>query len=450
MRLSRRLTGIQAFYTLTAGQFVSTIGSGMTRFGLGIWVLKETGDTTAYTLLLFFAVFPIGLGSFVSGPFIDRLDRRRVMLIANMVASFSTLVIAILYFSQVLQVWHLYLALFVNGIANAFILPALDSSVPLLVTKDQLGRASGLTQLVQSLETILSPSLAGFVIGFLNIGAIFIIDFVTFSASIIALFVIDIPKPKIQSVTERTNLIQDFVLGLQYIRQQPAFIYLLGLFSITMFLLPGVAYSLVTPMVLNFASEQAVGLITSAFGVGSLVGGILLGVWGGPRQRVLGILIAMSMASFATIVIAWRENVFLIAVGFFITGISFVFIMGLNRVIWQTKAKTEMLGRVFALQIALGVISQSAGILLTGPLAQTVFEPLMKADGALASTFGGLLGLGDGRGMAVMFILVGLTQLMIVVFSLLVPSIRNLEHRIPDKSMDLNTQHSELASLKVD
>lgn len=120
----------------------------------------------------------------------------------------------------------------------------------------------------------------------------------------------------------------------------------------------------------------------------------MLGIWGGPQRRNMGILSAMRIMSLAAIGIAWRENTFLISLSFFVTGISFVFIMGLNRVIWQTKAKTEMLGRVFSLQIALGVISQSAGILLTGPLAENVFEPLMMPDGALANTFGTLLGVG--------------------------------------------------------
>ena len=83
----------------------------------------------AYSTLLFFAVLPLGLGSLVAGPIVDRLDRKRIMIVANIVASLSTLVIATLYFTDNLAQWHLYFALFVNGVANSFVVPALNSSV---------------------------------------------------------------------------------------------------------------------------------------------------------------------------------------------------------------------------------------------------------------------------------------------------------------------------------
>ena len=86
-----RFTGKLAFWSISSGQLVSSVGSGMTRFGLSLWVLTETGDVAAYTALLFFAFLPIGLGPLIAGPVVDRLDRRSVMLTANTIASTSTL-----------------------------------------------------------------------------------------------------------------------------------------------------------------------------------------------------------------------------------------------------------------------------------------------------------------------------------------------------------------------
>lgn len=444
---AKSFKGLRAFYALSAGQLVSTVGSGMTRFGLGIWVFTETGDTTAYTLLLFFAIFPIGIGSLFSGPFVDRLNRRKVLIWANIVASFSTLVIALLFFTDQLQLWHLYLALFVNGIANAFILPSLDSVSPLLVPKEQLGRASGFTQLIQSMETIVSPSLAGFIISIFGLGAIFIVDFITFSASIIALFLSDIPQVTSPSNNTKSNALQDFRVGLQYIRQRPALMYLMGLFAITMFLLPGVAYSLVTPMVLTFASETTLGFIISSFGIGSMIGGIALGIWGGPQKRLPGILTAMTVVGLAAILIGWFQNAVIIGIGFFITGFGFVFIMGLSRVIWQTKVDSHMLGRVFALQIAVGVLSQSAGVLLTGPLADHIFEPLLMSGGVLVESLGLWIGTGAGRGMALMFIIVGISELVIVLSSLASPFIRQIEDGLPDPVITLSDPDIRPANL---
>ncbi|MEO0562511.1 MAG: MFS transporter [Chloroflexota bacterium] len=420
----------RAFYAILLGQLVSTVGSGMTRFGLGIWVFAETGDATAYSILLFFAVLPLGLGSLVAGPLVDRLSRKRVMLIANTVASLSTLVIALLFFAGRLDLWHLYVALFVNGVANAFILPALESSVPLMVPKGQLDRAAGFTQLVQALEVILAPAAAGFLVGVVGLGAIFVVDFVTFGASMLALAISAIPDP--QRDDTGSNLWAEFTFGVRYIQQQPPFLYLMGFVTVLMFLLPGIVYALVTPLVLTFSTEQAAGLVVSAFGVGSFLGGIVLTISGGPPRRMNGMLVGVAVAGFGTALVGLRESESLMIVGFIIVGASFVFMIGLNRVIWQTKAAPDVLGRIFALRVALGVGAQSIGILIAGPLAERVFEPLLADGGALAGSVGSLIGVGPGRGMAFMFVLVGLLLIGLALFSAVAPAVRLLEDRVPD------------------
>jgi MFS family permease len=132
-RASARGSNLSAFYALLVGQFISTMGSAMTRFGLSVWVYTETASTAAYTTLTFFAVFPVGIGALIAGPLVDRWDRRRVMIISDAIAGCSTLVVALLFVFDQLALWHLYALLSVNGIARAFSRPALDASVPLLI-----------------------------------------------------------------------------------------------------------------------------------------------------------------------------------------------------------------------------------------------------------------------------------------------------------------------------
>jgi MFS family permease len=426
------LSGMRAFYALVVGQFVSTIGSAITRFGLSVWVFNETGSTTAYTMLIFFSVFPVGVGALIAGPFVDRWNRRRVMMISDAVAGLSTLSVAVLFALNTLELWHLYVALFINGAASAFSRPAFDASVPLLVPQDRLTRASGLSQLTGALETILSSAIAGFVVGLLGLAAVFVIDFLTFGFNILVLLFTAIPQPQREAVGRASGRFwNDFRMGLAYVRQRPPLMYLLGLFSITMFLLPGMAYSLVTPLVLTFASEQSLGLILSGFGVGSLVGSMMMAMWRDHWRRMYGILLSMTVAGLAAILISLQQNTLLIGIGFFLTGISVVFLIGLNRVIWQMKVAPEMLGRLFSLQLALGVVAQSLGVLLSGALADNVFEPLLRGDGALVSTVGALIGTGAGRGMAFMFMLVGILELVLVLLSLFGRAQR-LEDQLPD------------------
>ena len=423
-------TGPRAFAAIIAGQALSTVGSGMTRFALGIWVFATTRDAAAFSTLLFFAVLPLGLGSLFAGPFVDRLNRKNVMIAANALASLSTLAIALLYFADTLALWHLYLALFVNGLANAFILPALESSTPLMLSKAQLGRAAGLTQMVQGFETILSPALAGLLVGTAGLGAIFVVDFVTFGASVLSLILSGVPQPRRR--TERAGLWAEFLFGIQYIRDRSAFIYLLAFVTWTMFILPGIGYALVTPLVMTFASEQAAGFVVSGFGVGSIIGGIIMTAWGGPKRRMHGMLGAMAVAGVATMLVGLRESTWLMASAFIIVGAAFIFMVGLNRVLWQTKAAPEVLGRIFSLRVALGVGAQSVGVLIAGILAERVFEPMMVESGSLAPTVGALIGVGDGRGMGLMFLLIGAAMILTASVSALVPAVRKFEDRVPD------------------
>ncbi len=427
-------SGTQSFYTITLGQFVSLLGSGMTRFGLSIWVLRETGDTTAYSALLFFAVLPVGLGSIFTGTLVDIWNRRVVMLVGRTVASLSTLVAALLFFSEALEIWHLYIVLTVNGVANAFVIPSMEASVPMLVKKENLGRAAGLTQMTTSLELIVSPALAGILLVSSGLGFIFIVDFVTFGVSVLALALSAIPQPASNPDRERTSLLGEFIFGFRYIAERPPFVYLMVLITLTLFLMPGIGYALSTPLALSVADERAAGLIRSSFGAGAMISGILLTAWGGPKRRMNGVLACLAIAGLASMLIGLRESVLLIAMGTFCIGVTFMFMFGMNRVIWQVKAAPQVLGRISSLRMALGSGASSIGVLVAGPLAQHVFEPMMVEGGALAGSLGPIIGVGEGRGMALMYIMEGLVLIGFVIASVMTRRIRLMEDLVPDYS----------------
>ncbi|MCY3544792.1 MAG: MFS transporter [Chloroflexi bacterium] len=440
-----RFSGQRAFYAVTFGQFISLLGSGMTRFGLGIWVLRETGDTTAYSALLFFAVLPVGLGSIFTGTLVDRWNRRVVMLAGNTVASLSTLVAALLFFGGALEIWHLYIVLTVNGIANAFVIPSMEASVPMLVKKENLGRAAGLTQLTTSLELIVSPALAGILLVSSGLGFIFIVDFVTFGACVIALALSAIPQPAPDPApnpgNKRAGLLGEFIFGFRYIAERPPFVYLMTLVTLAFFLMPGIGYALSTPLALSVGDERAAGLIRSSFGAGAMISGILLTAWGGPKRRMYGVLASLAIAGLASILIGARESIPLMAAGTFCIGVTFMFMFGMNRVIWQVKAAPEVLGRISSLRMALGSGASSIGVLVAGPLAQHVFEPMMAEGGALAGSFGPIIGVGDGRGMALIYIIEGLMLITIVAVSALTRRIRLMEDLLPDQTPSANVKN---------
>ncbi|MDE2670113.1 MAG: MFS transporter [Chloroflexota bacterium] len=428
-----RFTAHRAFFALAGGQLVSTLGSGMTRFGLGLWVLDQTGDAAAYTTMLFAAVLPLGIASPLVGPLIDRWNRRWTMIFANAGASAPTLIVALLYFADGLEVWHLYVALVANGVASAFILPALDASTPMLMPKDQLDRAAGITQMLQSFEIIVAPILAVPLYLGLGLGSVFFVDFATFGVAIVALLLSIIPQPVRMLEEAGASLWSEFRFGITYLRDRPPFLYLMFFVTAAMLVMPGIGYALATPLALSFSDETGAAILMTAFGVGSLVSGAFLAAWGGPRRRMNGILGAMILAGIGGVVTGLSESLVITAAGLFVIGVSFVFAIGLNRVIWQVKAAPEVLGRMFSLRVMVGVCAQSLGIVVAGPLAEGVFEPLMEAGGALAGSVGSVIGVGDGRGMGLMYIIAGLALIALSVGSLIVRPIWRLEDALPDQ-----------------
>ncbi|MYB49784.1 MAG: MFS transporter [Dehalococcoidia bacterium] len=433
IHLSPRFAGERAFYALAGGQFVSTIGSGMTRFGLGLWVLDRTGDVTAYTTLLFAAILPLGVASLLVGPLVDRWNRRWTMIIANAGASGPTLFVALLYYTDALTVWHLYIALVVNGIASAFILPALEASTPMLVKPDRLGNASGVTAMLQSVDAILSPILAVPLYLTFGLGVVFAVDFATFAISIVALVLSIVPQPARVLEEAGASIWSEFRFGFRYIVERRPFLYLIFFVTASMLLMPGFGYALATPLALSFSNETGAAVMMTSFGVGSLVSGALLAVWGGPKRRMDGILGAMALAGLGAVVVGLRENLPLTAAGVFIIGFGFVFAIGLNRVIWQAKAAPDVLGRVFSLRVMLGVCAMSLGVLTAGPLAEHVFGPLMAPGGSLADSVGSFIGVGAERGMALIYIISGMSLVGLAVASLMIRPIWRLEDALPDQ-----------------
>jgi MFS family permease len=425
-----RVSGVKAFYVIWIALLLSFTASGITRFGLSVWVFDETRDPQAFSTLLFFATIPVAVGSIFAGPIADRWDRRNVLIVSNISASLPTVAIMGLYFVGQLQLWHLYVALFINGITSAFLLPTLDASIRVLVPSDKLAQASGLSQMVQSLGTIIAPPLAGVLLIEAGLGLIFVLDFVTVIAAALILWVVTIPQsPRVLDL-EAKNVWQDLGFGLRYIKSQAGFVFLIGFLTLVIFA-QSFVYALTGPLVLSFASETALGWVYGAFGVGGLIGAILISVTGGMRPRMYGILLSAMGMGITAILVSLRPEVMWILLGVFGFGMAMSALITLNRTIYQEHAAPEVLGRIFAFRVIVGVSAQALGLLLAGHLAAAVFEPAMLETGSLSPIFGDVLGVGVGRGAALLTLLTGLAIVILTTLCALIPALRRLEDTLP-------------------
>ena len=434
-----RPTGMTAFAVVWIGQVVSLLGTAMTGFALTIWAWQITGEATALALVGFFAFAPIVLMSPVAGALVDRWNRKLAMMISDLAAVLSTIVVLLLFSAGNLQIWHLYLTGAFSGIFQAFQFPAYSAAVTTMVSKEQYGRASGMLSMARFASSIFAPALAAILLGVIGIGGILTIDVVTFLVAISALLLVHIPQPIVteEGLKSRGRLWKESGYGFHYIYERPSLLGLLLIFFAVNLVVP-FAITVLAPMLLaRTGNDVAVlGIVQSAMGLGGLVGGIVLSVWGGPKRRIHGILIGLALAMVGILLIGLGRSPFIWALATFFTLFFVPILQGSSQAIWQAKVAPDVQGRVFAARGMIAQISAPVAMLLAGPLADRVFEPAMMPGGSLAVTFGGLVGTGPGTGMSLMFVIAGALGVLIGLGGYAFRVVRNIEDILPDYKID--------------
>jgi MFS transporter, DHA3 family, macrolide efflux protein len=450
LRLSRP-TGMRAFTIVWIGQLISLLGTGMTQFALNIWAWQITGQATALALGVFFSFAPTILFSPVAGVLIDRWDRKLVMMISDLTALAATTVLLLLYLGGNLQIWHLYATGAFIGIFQAFQWPAYGATISTMLPKEQYARANGMLSLANSISNIGSPILASILIVGIGIGGILIFDIVTFVLAIASLMAVHIPQPAPTKSKERSNIWRESAFGFRYILNRPSLLGLQLLFF-ALNLVTTFAMVLLTPMILARTGndETILGAVQSSLGMGGVIGGVLLSVWGGPKRRVHGIFMGMTLASLGILGMGLgRSTTAWIACAFFMLLVA-PFIDGSNQAIWQAKVEPAVQGRVFATRRMLAQISAPLVMLLAGPLADHVFEPAMREGSRMASILGPLVGVGPGAGMAVMFIIGGALGALVGLSGYLFPVVRDVETIMPDHKVKPEERESEVVGAALE
>ncbi|MFH1104667.1 MAG: MFS transporter [Actinomycetota bacterium] len=425
------VTGVRAFFTVCGGQLVSVIGTSLTGFGLSIWVYLETGSVTKLALVSLALAVPATIISPFAGALVDRWDRRIVMLIADTAAGIGTLVIAILFVTDSLQLWHVYVVVAVGSIGNAFQVPAWMASIPLLVPKAQLGRANGLVQLNDGLSLVIAPILAGVLLAAFDLPGVLFVDLATFVVAVATLAIVRFPRPEGHAETSTGTVRGDAAAGWKWVKDRPGLLGLLWIYAAVNFSLAFINV-LFFPLVLAFASEASAGGVLSAAGIGAVAGSIAVSAWGGPKRRVRGMMIAITVAGIGVILCGVRASVPVIAASAFVLMAVVPVANTASQVLWQLKVPPAVQGRVFAIRRMISSGIAPIAMLASGPLADRVFEPLLAKDGALASTVGAVIGTGPGRGVAFMFVLSGVLTGAIALLGYALPRLRNVETELPD------------------
>jgi DHA3 family macrolide efflux protein-like MFS transporter len=429
--LKQFFTSMRTFTIIWIGQLISTLGSGLTGFALGVWIYEQTGSPTLFAINLFIYFLPRVIGSPLAGVLADRFDRRVVMLASDSLAALATLVIALLYFSAQLQIWHVYMATAIFAIANTLQWPAYSAATTLLVPKEHLGRAGGMTQVGDAISSLVSPGVAGILYVATGLKTIMIIDLVTYLFALGTLITVRFPKPEKPKHDEAFTFFQDMLVGWRFIVKRKGFLALQIIFAIMNFC-GSVTYAMFTPMILEIAEPNVLGLIASILGGGFLVGTLILSIWGGPKRRIFGTYIFESLFGVSLFLTGWATTVPWIVAAQLLGTISVAISNGCTQAMWQSKVPHEMQGRVFSARPMISFSIIPLAYLVSGPLSEKFFIPAMVEGGTIAARYGHFLGVGADRGIGLMYILFGLIYILAGQAIVLYPRLRRIELELPD------------------
>lgn len=432
--------GMRTFLIVWAGQLVSLIGSTLTSFTLSIWVYQGTGSVTDYALLSTFITLPAILISPLAGAVVDRWDRRRVMILSDTGAACCTVILVLLVLTGRLELWNIYLLTAISSTFSAFQSPAYTAATTLLVSKEHYARASGMVDFAGAIGYIISPLLGGFLLSIIDLEGVMLLDVATFLVALFTLSIVHFPRPAATPEGQQAagSLLRESIYGWSYIGARPGLRALLILFAIAN-LFNGATTVLVIPLILSFESAEILGLVASLSTTGFMAGGLLMSVWGGPRRRISGVSIFGSLSALAMMLVGLRPSAVLVGSGlwgFFAAGVG---VNACSQAIWQSKVAPDIQGRVFSVRSMISMSTLPVASLSAGALADYIFEPLMATNGALANDIGSLIGTGAGRGIGLMFILMGLLLLLTVLAAYWYPHLRRVEDELPDFAHETET-----------
>ncbi len=430
MKAFQKFSGMGKFMILWAGQSVSALGSAMTNFALILWAYGKQGTASSITLLSFFTYLPSILFCFVAGTLADKWDKKRIMLLSDLMAAMGTVTVFILYASGNLQLWHLYIVNFALSCMNAFQCPASYVALSLLVPKDKYVRASGLQVFSSSLVTVVTPALATLVMALGGLQTVLVIDLATFAFAFFPLaFFIRIPAvPYKEEVKER--FWKSCLQGYGFIKKNGPILKMILFFAFINLLAYMTGFGILPAMILKRSgdSRAALSMVSSAVGLGTLAGSILV-TFLKPAKNRTKVIFGACAISFLLCDILWAlgRNVTVWVFAAFVGNLPLPFLNANLSTVMRTKVPTELQGRVFSTRDTIQYCTIPLGLFLGGYLADSVFEPFMAGSSGLSQLLSHLVGSGGGAGMAVMFLITGVIGLTSSLLSLKSASMRSLD-----------------------
>ncbi len=366
------------FFGIWMGQAFSILGSGIVQFALVWWLTRTTGSATVLAVATLVAVLPAAILGPLAGTLVDRWNRRLVMILADGFVALASVGLAVSFLTGSVQIWHVYLVMVARSLGEAFHWPAMLASTTLMVPQKHLSRIAGLNQAIQGSLNVVSPPIGALLLSVLPMPGVMAVDVATAALAITPLLLVSIPQPARspdQEGASGSSVWHEFMEGLRYVGRLPGVIALLVIFSLANFLLVP-STSLLPLLVTDHFGGGAVqlGWMESVWGIGLVLGGLGLGMWGGFRRKVATTLMGLVLAGAACLWVGLvpASGFTLAVVGMGLLGLSNPLINGPVTAAMQALIPPDMQGRVFTVLRSLATIAMPLGLAVAGPVADAV------------------------------------------------------------------------------
>ncbi|MBP7293132.1 MAG: MFS transporter [Bacteroides sp.] len=362
------------FGIIWTGQLFSILSSSIVSFALILWLSFETGSAEVLALSALAALLPQSVIGLVAGVYIDRWDRKRTMIAADSFIAFCTLLLAVLFFLNLAEIWHIYVLLALRSVGSAFHMPAMQASIPLLAPADQLGRIAGINQMLESVCNIAGPALGALFIGLMDISYILLLDVGGALMACLSLLFVRIPNPE-QDENKRTGIWIELKEALHIVKKIKGITPLVLFSVLSTFVIMPVAVLFPLMTLKHFSGDAfQMSVVEVAWGAGMLLGGAGMGVFSIKTNKV--ILINLMYV--------------LIGLSFYFSGIlpesgfwTFVFLTLAGGVadsiynacfitVIQIQIPPHILGRIFSVYLSLALLPSMIGLVAAGAIADAI------------------------------------------------------------------------------
>lgn len=399
------------FMLLWIGELISSIGGGLTSFGLGVYIFQQTGSAAAMALITLLGFLPTLVLSVPAGVLADKYDRRLMMIIGDGCSAFGVIFILICMLNGGAVLWQICVGVFISAVFSSLLEPSYKATITDLLSKEEFSKASGLVSLAGSSRYLISPIIAGFLLAKSNINVILIIDILTFFITIISTLIV---KKSINSKKSESNqkFFESLKEGWKIVHGKKG-VFALVIISAILTLFMGVFQILVEPLVLSFSNSQVLGTAETICASGMLVSGILLGIWGIKKNYVKVLSFSIALSGIFMFGFGLFQNIIPIVIFGFLFFAMLPFANSALDYLTRTNIPDNLQGRAWGL---IGFISQLGYVIA------------YAVSGAIADAIGKVAG-GVGHGAAILIQASGICLFAVSIAIPMFKRLRNMENK---------------------